>query len=281
MPSRLIPAFAHANRPIVDGDVPVSNTYFRLVSLASGQSDAFRLEDVESLVVVLSGTVDLTVAGERFEAVGQRADIWSGQADSVYCGRGKDIAIVARSTAELAIAGCRSTADYPAFRIRPDEVDCVDVGSNETKSRRRIFHILGQNGAGRSGNLLVSELYCDEGCWSGYPPHKHDTDREGETAHEEVYHYRFNPPSGFGGQFWFESVDGKVSDTRPVMTRHGDTFCFDTGYHPTVTSPGHAEYVFTILVGKTQRPLVQHFHEAHRHLMDRIPGIAAMRAKFK
>ena len=41
------------------------------------------------------------------------------------------------------------------------------------------------------------------------------------------------------------------------MTREGDTFCFDSGYHPTATSPGHAEYIFTILVGKTQRSLVQ------------------------
>jgi len=65
------------------------------------------------------------------------------------------------------------------------------------------------------------------------------------------------------------------------MTRNGDTVAFDTGFHPTVTSPGHAEYIFTILVGKTQRSLVQHFNAAHRHLMDKIPGIAAMREKFK
>src|SRR5664279_194148 len=204
-----------------------------------------------------SGTADITVAGERFAAVGQRPDIWSGLADSVYCGRNKRVNIVARGAVELAIAGCRSQADYPAFRIRPEEVDCVDVGSVATKSHRRIFHILGQNGAGRSGNLLVSELYCDEGCWSGYPPHKHDTDRDGETAHEEVYHYRFNPPTGFGAQFWYEeSKPGQLIDSRVVMTRDGDTVCFDTGFHPSATSPGHAEYIFTILVGKTQRSLV-------------------------
>ncbi len=281
MPSRHIPAFDHANKPILDADAPVDATYFRLVSLAAGQVDEFLLEAFECLVVVMSGTADITVSGERFAAVGQRADIWSGNADSVYCGRNRLVAVAALTRVELAVAGCRSTADYPAFRIRPDEVDCVDVGSNETKSRRRIFHILGRNGAGRSGNLLVSELYCDEGCWSGYPPHKHDTDREGETAHEEVYHYRFNPPGGFGAQLWFESIQGRIVESRPVMTRDGDTFCFDTGYHPTVTSPGHAEYIFTILVGKSQRPLLQHFHEDHLHLMDKIPGIAAMRDKFK
>lgn len=281
MPSRHIPAYDHANRPILDRSPPVPNTYFRLVTLPAGQADEFRLPDVECLVVVLSGTVTITVSGQSFASVGQRADIWSGSADSVYCGRDHSVSLAAETAAELAIAGCRSRASYPPFRIGPEEVDCVDVGSNATKSRRRILHILGQNGAGRSGNLLVSELYADEGCWSGYPPHKHDTDRDGETAHEEVYHYRFNPRSGFGGQFWFEGDGEQALRSSPVMTRDRDTFCFDTGYHPTVTSPGHAEYIFTILVGKSQRPLIQHFHESHRHLMDRIPGIAAMREKFK
>ena len=65
------------------------------------------------------------------------------------------------------------------------------------------------------------------------------------------------------------------------MTQHGDTFLLDRGYHPCVTSPGHEEYIFTILVGKTQRSLVQNFHERHRHLVSKIPGIAAMREKFK
>jgi 5-deoxy-glucuronate isomerase len=282
MSSILIPASEHANDAIVIGASPVENTYFRLLKLDIGQMEEFKIEEFETVVVALSGTADITVSGQRFESVGQRADIWSGQADSVYCGRNKVVHIVALTLVELAVAGGRSEADYAAFHVRPDEVDCVDVGSNETKSRRKIFHILGHNGAGRCGNLLVSELYCDEGCWSGYPPHKHDTDREGETAHEEIYHYRFNPPSGFGGQFWYEkSTQDRPVNPRVTMIRHGDTFCFDTGYHPTVTSPGHAEYIFTILVGKTQRSLIQHFDEEHRHLLDKIPGIAAMREKFK
>ena len=90
------------------------------------------------------------------------------------------------SDCEIAIAGGRWDEPMASFRITPEEVDMVDVGSNETKSRRRIFHILGNKQADSVGRLLVSELYADEGCWSGYPPHKHDTDRPGETAHEEL-----------------------------------------------------------------------------------------------
>ncbi len=283
MSSTFIRAAATANQAIVNGDASTENSYFRLVTLKAGETDRFRLEHFEALAVVLSGTADISVAGERFAAVGKRADVWSGQADSVYCGRAKAVEIKALTNVEVAIAGCKSSADHAAFRVTPEEVDMVEVGSAETKSRRRIFHILGHNGAGRTGNLLVSELYADEGCWSGYPPHKHDTDDgEFETAHEEIYHYRFNPPSGFGAQFRYEkNAAGEVTETGVHMTRNGDTFCFADGYHPTVTSPGHAEYVFTILVGKTQRSLVQRFDSDHRHLVSRIPGIAAMVEKFK
>jgi 5-deoxy-glucuronate isomerase len=234
------------------------------------------------MLVVLSGTAHMVVDGVVFDAVGQRADIWSGPADSVYAPRAARIMITGvAETTEIAIAGGLCEARHPPFRVTPDEVDMVEVGSVETHSRRRIFHILGQNGAGRAGNLLVSELYADPGCWSGYPPHKHDSDCAGEsgvleTNHEEVYHYRFDPPSGFGAQITYR--DGRDST---VMTRHGDTFLLDRGYHPTVTSPGHRGYIFTILVGETQRGLVQAFDPDHAHLMRVIPGVDAMRAKFK
>jgi len=48
-----------------------------------------------------------------------------------------------------------------------------------------------------------------------------------------------------------------------------------------VTTPGHEEYIFTILVGKHQRLLVWYFKEEHRHLMGQIPGIQDMVDKFK
>jgi 5-deoxy-glucuronate isomerase len=243
----------------------------------TGESYEYKLPGFESVIVPMAGTCDLTADGESFSSLGGRTSVWDGRADAVYAGPNADVAFVARSECEVAIAGGLWNRPMAPFRVRPAEVDMVDVGSNETKSRRRIFHILGQNGTGRAGNLLVSELYADEGCWSGYPPHKHDTDQPGETAHEEVYHWRFNPPTGFGAQLCYEPG----GDAKAFMTRYGDTFAFSAGYHPTVTSPCHESYIFTILAGKTQRSLIQNFDVAHRHLMDRIPGIAAMREKFK
>ena len=64
------------------------------------------------------------------------------------------------------------------------------------------------------------------------------------------------------------------------MTLNGDTIIIDRGYHPTVTSPGHDAYIFTVLVGRDQRSLVQYFEDEHTHLMAGIPGLDAMREKF-
>lgn len=276
----LIHQFDNANQPII---VPkkgiLSSTYFNLVRLRRGEEHRTKVEGIETLYAVLSGNVDLDVDGAPFRGVGQRKDIWSGKADSVYAPAGAAVRLLANSDGtEVAVAGGICDKKYSPFRVLPDEVQMVNVGSPETRSHRRIFHLLGQNGQGRAGNLLISELYCDDGCWSGYPPHKHDEDRDtAETAHEEVYHYRFRPESGFGAQLCFQP-DGS---SKCFMTRNGDTFLLDRGYHPTVTSPGHEEYIFTILVGKSQRGLVQHFKEDYHYLMGKIPGIRDMVEKFK
>lgn len=276
----LIRSFANKNQPIItEKNETLRRTYFNLIRLARGEEYRTKVERFETLYAVLSGNADLEVNGTSFRDVGRRKDIWSGRADSVYAPSGAAVCVRANADGtELAVGGGLCDTVYAPFRVLPAEVEMVDVGSVETRSHRRIFHLLGQNGLGRAGNLLISELYCDHGCWSGYPPHKHDEDLgKAETDHEEMYHYRFRPETGFGAQLCFQP-DGS---SQCFMTRHGDTFLLDRGYHPTVTSPGHEEYIFTVLVGKSQRGLVQRFKEDYHYLMAGIPGIQDMVNKFK
>lgn len=276
----LIRCYDNNNQPIVDDSSDVlSLTYFNILHLSKGQTHHQQLRQFETVYVVLSGRCELEVNGRRFAEVGQRKDIWSGKADSVYAPPGADIQVLAVSEkAELAVAGGRCVHPYEPFRILPEAVDMVEVGSVGTNSRRCIYHILGKNADGRAGNLLVSELYADKGCWSGYPPHKHDEERgDDESAFEEIYHYRFRPDTGFGAQIAFQP-DGSAC---AFMTRTGDTFLLDRGYHPTVTSPGHDGYIFTIIVGKQRRSLIQYFSDEHHYLMDQIPGLRDMVDKFK
>lgn len=263
--------------PAGSSDIPM--TYFRLVTLQPGQTIVDQQNNFELLVVVLSGQVEVQVGDQSFSEVGERESIWRGCADSVYAGTGAKVNITASENgAEIAIAGGYTKESFAPFRVLPEAVESVEVGSVETHSKRTIRHILGQSANGRAGNLLVSELYAAPGCWSGYPPHKHDREAPPEeTAFEEVYHYRFDPDSGFGGQYHYR--DGEAPTA--VMTQHRSTFVVDDGYHPTSTSPGHYGYIFTILVGKHQRSLIQRFDPKHEHLMAGIPGLQDMRNKFK
>jgi 5-deoxy-glucuronate isomerase len=277
--SNIIRKYDNGNAAIVDSSSSVlPDVYFNLLRIEPGQLVSLDVPGTEIVAVVMSGTCDITVGDINFGDVGRRRSVWEGRADSVYAGVGRKLVFTAKGDpVEVALAGAPADVDHEPFRIEPEDVESVVVGSSETKSRREIFHILGQNANDRVGSLLVSELYCEEGCWSGYPPHKHDEDRDGETDHAELYHYRYDPPTGFGAQLHY--VAGETP--RAEMIMDGDTFLVPNGYHPTVASPGHSGYVFTILVGRTRRGLVQHFDETHAHLIPRFPGIAQMRDKFK
>ena len=279
MSHTFIRTFNNRNRPILAGDKPVERTHFNLVRLTPGETYRYRLSEFESVVVPLTGTCDLTVNGESFLNLGHRTTVWDGKADAVYAGPNADVAIVAQSDCEIAIAGGWWDRQMAPFRIRPEEVEMVDVGSHETKSRRRIFHILGQNGAGRAGNLLVSELYADEGCWSGYPPHKHDTDRPPEeTRHNEIYNFRFRPENGFGLQLL--QRDG-MAVGQAFHVLNASTLKIGAGYHPCVAAPGHEMYYFTIIAGQSQRSLRQFFQPTYAYQIETIPGIKDMIAKFR
>ncbi len=278
--ARLLPPPHDSDAELIPaGSSDVPKTYFRLLRLSDNEEVCVEVPGYELLCVVLSGKCRVTAGSEDFGEIGNRTSIWDGDADSVYAGTGRSLKITGSGQpVEIAIAGGECAEDFAAFRIAPPDVESVEVGSVETHTRRSIHHILGQNGNGRAGNLLVSELYADPGCWSGYPPHKHDVDdMPRESAFEEVYHYRFDPETGFGGQYLYH--EGQTPEC--VMTTHRSTFVVDAGYHPTSTSPGHRGYIFTILVGKTQRSLVQRFEEKHHHLFAKIPGLQAMRDKFK
>jgi 5-deoxy-glucuronate isomerase len=274
-----IKSYNNDNQAIVDHhSAALDLCYFNIVRLRAGEQFQLTLDRYESTWVLLSGTAHFDVNGHVFDGIGKRQSVWHGKAEAVYAPLGSTVKVEAQTDAEIAIGGGVCQEKFEPFAIRQGDVQLVDVGSSDTKSHRRIFHVLGQKDKERSSRLLVSECYTEEGCWSGYPPHKHDTENPPEeTDFEEIYHYRFNPENGFGGQYYFDEDGNRLCH----VMQHGDTFAFASGYHPTSTSPGHDAYIFTILVGRHQHSLIQNFQEEYRHLMDKIPGIGDMRNLFK
>ncbi|MCA3486387.1 MAG: 5-deoxy-glucuronate isomerase [Rhodobacter sp.] len=278
-----IPPHDNANRPIVDVDHPrVPLTFFNIVKLTQGQRFVSRVAGYETCIVPATGTVDVAVGGQSFAAIGGRGtDVWDGEPEGVYVPVGLAADITCRSAAcEVFVAGARFDRVLAPFAVRRDEIDLVQYGSDDTKTHRKIKHILGQRHHGRVGRLLVSELYTvGQGGWSGFPSHKHDTDRLPlETRHDETYSFRFRPPHGSGLQM-LQREDGKAGDAFHIV--NGSTICIDAGYHPCAVLPGYEMYYFTILGGLSQRSLVQYFQPSHADQIETIPGIKDMIAKFK
>lgn len=270
------------NKPIVGIDDPtVPLTYFNIVILKAGEAFEYQVPGYETCIVPATGTVDVHVEGMTFTAIGNRGqDVWDGEPEGVYVPVGAKVTIIAVRNTETFVAGAKYDKVLDPFEVRVAELDKVQYGSDDTKTHRKIKHILGQKHHGKVGRLLVSELFTvGAGGWSGFPAHKHDTDRLPlETRHDETYNFRFKPNHGSGVQI-LQREERKPGDAYQLMDR--STVCIDKGYHPCAALPGYEMYYFTILGGLSQRSLVQFFQPTHAYQIETIPGIKDMVAKFK
>ena len=278
-----IPPHDNHNRPIVDvGNPLVPLNYFNIVQLARGESFSYAIPGYETCIVPATGTVMVEVGGSRHTDLGGRGvDVWDGEPEGVYVPTGMTARFTCQSdTAEVFVAGARFDDVLEPFVVRAADIDVIQYGSDDTKTHRKIKHIFGTKYHGRVGRLLVSELFTvGAGGWSGFPSHKHDTDRlPEESRHDETYNFRFRPSHGSGLQM-LQRVDNEPGDAYHVM--NGSTVLIDKGYHPCCALPGYEMYYFTILGGLSQRSLKQFFQPTHASQLHTIPGIMDMVAKFK
>ena len=277
-----IPPFDNNNKAIVDmGDKKVPLNYFNIVKLNKDQIFEYVTPGYETCIVPATGCINVDIEGFEVNNLGTRiVDVWDGEPEGVYIPSGVKTSFVALNDAEIFIAGAKFDKTFEPFAVRADEIDTVQYGSDDTKTHRKIKHILGAKHHDKVGRLLCNELYTvGQGGWSGFPPHKHDTDRlPDETRHDETYNYRFRPNNGFGFQL-FQQVEEKIGKAEHIID--SSTIVIDKGYHPCVVAPGYEMYYFTILGGLSQRSLVQYFHPDHAYQIETIPGIKDMIAKYK
>ena len=278
-----IAPYENFNKPIVDIDnefVPLN--YFNIIKLKKGDVFDYTLKGYETCIVPATGTISADIDGKIYDQLGDRgSDVWDGEPEGVYAPVGAKVRIVCQSEkTETFIAGAKYDKVLEPFDVRKAEIDLVQYGSDETKTHRKIKHILGANQHGKVGRLLVSELFTvGQGGWSGFPSHKHDTDRlPDETRHDETYNFRFKPNYGSGLQM-LQREDNEPGDAYHIVD--GSTMLIDKGYHPCAVLPGYEMYYFTILGGLSQRSLKQYFQPTHQEQLHTIPGIMDMVAKFK
>jgi 5-deoxy-glucuronate isomerase len=121
----------------------------------------------------------------------------------------------------------------------------------ETRGRdeweRRVTTLVAPDRTG-SRRLIAGQTVHASGGWSSYPPHRHDGSGE-EPYFEEIYHYRFDPETGFG----FQAMYGDDGLSEAHLIRNGDTLTITRGYHPVCAAPGHRFTYFWALCGPAER----------------------------
>lgn len=217
---------------------------FKVVELAVGQTAAGGDPGREACLVVLSGTADIAVGNESFAGLGGRASVFEDAAPgAVYAPGGAAWTVTAKTAVELAVCTAPATGTGSAREIDTSAMSREVRGSGT--NTRHVRNILPETEPAES--LLVVEVITPGGNWSSYPPHKHDTATAGEeTALEETYYHRLNPPQGFAFQRVYTD-DRSLDQTMAV--EDGDVVMVPRGYHPVGAPHGYDLYYLNVMAG--------------------------------
>ncbi|PXW93968.1 5-deoxyglucuronate isomerase [Sphaerotilus hippei] len=218
---------------------------FRALRLQAGDQESLDTGARELCLVVLSGTVDVTVDGIVHEALGKRASVFEEVSpDALYVPGGQAVLITARRDAEVALC----TAPYEGGK----QVRRLDGAAMRRSVRgagsntRYVCDVLMADDP-TADHLLVTEVITPGGHSSSYPPHKHDREAAPEeTLLEETYYHRLNPPQGFAFQRVY--TDDRSLDEACVVEDH-DVVMVPRGYHPCVAPHGYDLYYLNVMAG--------------------------------
>jgi len=224
--------------------------------LDTGGSATYRSAEEETVVVLQEGRGLFQAGGQQWAVA--RSGVFSERATAVYLPPGCAFAVRADASLEaILVSAPASEGGEPAI-VRPGDVQALDRGRG--LYARSVHNVFVTDPHAR--RLMVGETFNPPGHWSSFPPHKHDG-RDGEPVLEEVYHFRVDPPQGFGIQMLY-AADGE-SVTHAV--RDGDAVLLPYGYHPVSAPPGYRVCYLWAMAG-AERRLALHEDPAHQWIHD-------------
>jgi 5-deoxy-glucuronate isomerase len=249
MVSPLLAKAAPTGREIVDvtpARAGWTHVGFRAIRLEAGASEVVATGARELCIVVLTGTVDVTLDGVIYAALGTRDSVFDEKSPAaVYVPSGKSVTVHALQSAEVAL--CTAPCD-DAVR----GVSVIDSAAMRRSVRgkgtntRYVCDVLPHDDP-RAAHLLVVEVITPGSHSSSYPPHKHDQETPPtETLLEETYYHRLNPPQGFAFQRIY--TDDRSIDEACAVENH-DVVMVPRGYHPVVAPHGYDSYYLNVMAG--------------------------------
>ena len=219
---------------------------FRAVRLKAGEVETVDTEGRELCLVVLTGTVEVSVDSQIFSHLGTRNSVFDEISPAaVFVPSGKTVVVRAERDSEVAF--CTAPAgekNHPVKVIDPASMRRSVRGKGT--NTRYICDILPHDDP-TADHLLVVEVVTPASHSSSYPPHKHDVEQPPvETLLEETYYHRLNPPQGFAFQRVY--TDDRSLDEACAVEDH-DVVMVPRGYHPVVAPHGYDLYYLNVMAG--------------------------------
>ena len=207
----------------------------------------------EAVLVLQEGRGEWSAGGETRSVA--RTSVFADRASALYLPAGERFEVSATGDQPLEAILVSTPATRAGQPVFAGPADVVVNHRGKSSFRRDVHDIFVRDPYGQ--RLMVGETFNPPGHWSSFPPHKHDG-RNGEPALEEVYHYRVDPPNGFGLQMMY------TNDGEHVVheVRDGDTVLLPYGYHPVTSPPGYQLYYLWAMAG-AQRKLALYEDPAH------------------
>jgi 5-deoxy-glucuronate isomerase len=220
----------------------------RVLELGAGRSFTVDTQDDEMIVLPLAGSCQVSCDGEGVELRG-RDSVFAAVADFVYAPRDCRVEIQSAEGGRFALPAARATRRLPARYGSASDVAVELRGAGNASRQVNNFCAPDAFDADR---LIAVEVLTPGGNWSSYPPHKHDEQREDESALEEIYYFEVSG-DGPAYQRVYGSGPGREIDLCAEV-RTGDTVLIPYGYHgPSMAAPGYDLYYLNVMAGPGER----------------------------
>lgn len=220
---------------------PLKHISFGRLLLSGGRRYRGQTGEKEVVLDILAGSCEVQVNFEgethAFGLIGERRDVFQGNPTLLCIPPEAGYEVLALSPKlDIAVSAAPAPPGREPLLIPPEEIEVRLVGAGNWERLVRM----GTVGKGVTQRLMVGETIHRPGCWSVFPPHKHDEDLPGEEmAMEEVYFYIIRPKTGFGIQCLYDPPNRPDRLEEAIIVRDGDAVVLPRGYHPVVSAPGY------------------------------------------
>jgi 5-deoxy-glucuronate isomerase len=174
--------------------------------------------------------------------------VFAGVTDFAYAPRDAEVTVTSAAGGRFAVPSARCDRRLTA---RYGKASDVPVELRGAGSCSRQVNNFCTPEAFEADNLIACEVLTPGGNWSSYPPHKHDTERDGESVLEEIYYFEVTDGPG-GPGLAYQRVYGAAERPVDVLAevRTGDVVLIPHGWHgPSMAVPGYDLYYLNVMAG--------------------------------